>query len=118
MSRPYLRYGKLSEDQQYNVFIGVWFVFLGLLRLLSSHPVVLALGFASLLGSIYFFFLVRAAGKQKRTLLHGRADERPLSDLENAPSGLVRDEENGRRFLMVLCVITLLWLVAHAWLLH
>ena len=91
------------------LWFGALFVFQGIIMCLpGQHPVVVGLGLASLLGSIYFFLLAWDTGKQRKILLHGPVENRPAPRFQGASPRSGRNERRGLRFLVLACVITFL----------
>ena len=79
-----------------------------ILCLPTAHPAEIAFGLASLLGSVYFFYLALETGKRKRMLLHGPVMAHPAPRFERAMSGRGRNERRGLRFLVLCCIIIVL----------
>lgn len=108
--RLHRRYERLRKDQQSYFLIGLWLVLQGFFLLLSLNWILTALGLASLVTSIYCFFLVWDAGKRKRMILGGAEDKPSPRDHAEAPSLRARVEGNGIRFLILLGATTLVLL--------
>lgn len=110
--RLHQRYEKLRKDQQSYFLIGLWLALQGIFLFLSLNWGLSALGLASLLASIYCFFLVWDVRRRKRILLHGPEGEPSPRDHAQAPSPHVRVEGTGMRFLILLGAISLVLLAA------
>ena len=90
--------------------IGLWLALQGFFLLLALDWAPIAFGLASLLASIYCFFLIWDVRKRKRILLYGAEDEPSPDDHAEAPSKRLSVEGNGMRFVILLVAITLVLL--------